>query len=339
MFRTLFGNDSADFPLASPTATTISTESVAGLPTEGDIFVDPDALNPTSEGIEGTLSHETEALMNLSGDLTFETTDFLDATNDLATEIAFQVPELLATVDGTLEEVIAGIDANVFAAIEAGSEATFEGVSDAVDTVLDATVDTALGLDSTLTLVVEDAGIAGQTVIEGAGEIIADVDLTLDTLGDGVIDSLSDTAAEVRDIIDTGLDAAVDSAELALEVADDAVTTVGVIMDDASDAVLDLQATLNESALIGTTKEVAGDLLASAQTVIEGAVTDLSILDEDEGLLADVVAEVGEISFALLGDNMTGDDDLSILLDIQSDDDDLMEDVIEDEAIVELGLF
>lgn len=341
MLRSFSANKSADLSLSSASSTTISTEALGILPTDVEVTLDPAALDLSIDGLEGTISNETEALAQVAVDVTAEATDSADDANDQATEIAVTIPEILASANAELEGMIADIDANVFAELKAESEATFEGAGDSLDGALDASIEAASELDSNLTIIVEDAGIAGEGIIAGAGEVVTDVNLTLDTAGDGTIDSLSDTAAEIRATIDTGMDSAEDGIDLALEVSGDAESAIEVALGDIEDYTLDLQATIGDSELVTATTEVATDLQIALEGTMSGPVADLgaSILGEDDGILAEVVSEAGEISVALLGDDMSGDDDLSILLDLQSDDDDLMEDVIEDEAIVELGLF
>lgn len=340
MFRSFFANKSADLSLSSASSTTISTEAL-GMPTGVEVTLDPTALDVSIEGLEGAISNETDTLVDVAVDLTAEMTDGTDDVNDQATEIAVAIPDMLANDNAELDAMIADIDANVFAELEADSEATFEGAGDGLENTLDASIEAAAELDSSLTIVVEDAGVAGQGIIAGAGEAIADVDLTLDTAGDGTIDSMSETAAEVRAMIDTGIGGAEDGVDLALEVSGDAENAVEVALGDIEDATLELQATIEGSELVTATTEVTTDLQIALEGTVSGPVADLgdSLLGEEDGILAEVVAEAGEISVALLGDEMPEENDLSILLNLQNNDDVLSEDVIEDEAIVELDLF
>lgn len=291
MCRAFFANKSPDLSISSASGTTICNEALSLL-NDVEVALAPTALNVSIEGLEGAISHETDAFEDVAVDLTAEMTDGANDVNDQATEIAVAIPDILA---------------NANAELEAYSEVTSEGVGDGLGVTLDASIEPATELDSSLTIPFEDAGAAGQGIIAGGGEVISDVELTPDTAGDGSNNGMSETAADVRATIDIDIGGAEDGIDLSLEVSGDAENAVEVALDDIEYAILEFQATIEGSELVTTTTEVATDLQIALEGTGSGPVADLgaNLLGEANGILAKVVAEAGEVSVALLGDEMS----------------------------------
>ena len=259
MCRAFFANKSPDLSISSASATTICNEALSLL-NDVEVALAPTALNVSIEGLEGAISHETDAFEDVAVDLTAEMTDGANDVNDQATEIAVAIPDILA---------------NANAELEAYSEVTFEGVGDGLGVTLDASIEPATELDSSLTIPFEDAGAAGQGIIAGGREVISNVELTPDTAGHGSKNGMSETAADVRATIDTDIGGAEDGIDLSLEVSGDEENAVEVALDDIEYAILEFQATIEGSELVTTATEVATDLQIALEGTGSGPVADL----------------------------------------------------------------